>query len=100
MIVYRHVARSSERLAPGRHTIVVDTQLTPNKPGSPANIVLSVDGKEVARTATKMTVPGLFTASESFDVGVDLGSPVARAYFERAPFKFDGSIRDLKVKLK
>lgn len=100
MIVYRYVTRSAERLAPGRYSIVVDTQLTPSKPASPANIVLSVDGNEVARTTTKMTVPGLFSASESFDVGVDLGSPVARAYFERAPFRFNGSIRDLNVKLK
>jgi hypothetical protein len=61
---------------------------------------LLVDGKEVAQLEPKMTVPGLFTASESFDVGVDLGSPVARDYFERAPFRFDGKIERVEVKLK
>ena len=62
--------------------------------------MLSVDGKEVARTTAKMTVPAAFTASESFDVGVDLGSAVSRDYSERRPFKFDGKIGTVKVELK
>ena len=70
----------------------MDTTLKAPRPGSPADIVLTVDGKEVARTLAKMTVPAAFTASETFDVGVDLGSPVSRDYFERRPFKFDGKI--------
>ena len=78
---------------------MVTTTLRQQKPGSPADIVLAVDGKEVARTSVKMTVPGLFSASESFDVGVDLGSAVARDYFERAPFRFDGTISTVKVGL-
>jgi arylsulfatase A-like enzyme len=100
MIVYRTVLKSPEKLAPGKHTIVVDTTLQGPKPGAPADIVLSVDGKEVARGTTKMTVPAAFTASETLDVGVDLGSPVARDYFERAPFKFNGKISQVKVTLK
>jgi len=99
MILYRSLAKSEQKLEPGRHTIVVETLLREPKPGSPAEIILSVDGREVARTSTKMTVPGLFSASESFDVGVDLGSPVARDYFERAPFRFDGTIETVSVKL-
>lgn len=59
-----------------------------------------MDGKEVVRGTTKMTVPAAFTASETFDVGVDLGSPVARDYFERAPFKFNGKIGKVKDSLK
>jgi hypothetical protein len=56
--------------------------------------------KEVARTAVKMTVPAAFTASETFDVGTDLGSTVSRDYYERRPFKFDGTIGTVKVSLK
>ena len=47
-----------------------------------------------------MPVPAAFTASESFDVGVDLGSTVSRDYYERRPFKFDGKIAKVKVDLK
>ena len=43
---------------------------------------------------------GGFTASETLDVGVDLGSPVSLDYFNRAPFKFDGKIEQVAVQLK
>ena len=100
MIVQRYITKSRERISPGKHTIGVDTTLKPPRPGSPADIVLSVDGTEVARTTTKMTVPAAFTASESFDVGVDLGSIVSRDYYERRPFRFNGKIENLRVELK
>jgi arylsulfatase len=100
MIIDRSIAKSAEKISPGKHTIVVDTTLKAPKPGAPADIVLTVDGKEVARTTAKMTVPAAFTASESFDVGTDLGSPVSRDYFERRPFKFDGKIGTVEVALK
>lgn len=100
MIIDRSIAKSAEKIAPGKHTVVVETILKVPKPGAPADIVLSVDGKEVARTSAKMTVPAAFTASESFDVGVDLGSVVSRDYAERRPFKFDGRIEQVRVELK
>jgi arylsulfatase len=99
MIIDRFIAKSAEKIAPGKHTIIVETKLKAPKPGAPAGIVLTVDGKEVARTVAKMTVPAAFTASESFDVGTDLGSTVSRDYFERRPFKFDGKILGVKVDL-
>ena len=90
MIIERYIARSKDKLAPGKHRIEVDTTIA--KPGAPAEVVLKVDGKEVARTTVKRTVPAAFTASETFDVGVDLGSPVSLDYFDRRPFPFDGKI--------
>ena len=38
------------------------------------------------------------TASETFDVGKDLGSPVALDYYDRAPFEFSGSIEKIDIK--
>jgi hypothetical protein len=61
--------------------------------------VLRVDGQEVARTIVKRTVPAAFSASETFDVGVDLGSTVSLDYFDRRPFKFNGKINRVDVKL-
>ena len=48
----------------------------------------------------KRTVPAAFTASESFDVGIDLGSPVSLDYFDRQPFRFNGKIEKVEVSLK
>jgi arylsulfatase len=98
MIIERYGVGSAEKLSPGRHRIEVDTTIP--KPGAPAEVVLSVDGREVARTAVERTVPAAFTASESFDVGVDLGSPVSFDYAERRPFAFEGKIDTVKVVLK
>ncbi len=98
MVIERYIAKSKEKLALGKHIIVVDTTMA--KPGAPAEIVLTVDGKEVARTTTKRTVPLAFTSSETFDVGIDLGSPVSHDYHKRRPFKFNGTIRRVDVKLK
>ena len=43
--------------------------------------------------------PRCFTASETFDVGVDLGSTVSLDYMERRPFRFDGRILEVGVKI-
>jgi arylsulfatase A-like enzyme len=99
MIIERYQARTKEKLAPGKHKIEVTTTLTEKKPLSPAEVVLKVDGQEVARTTVKRTVPAAFTASETFDVGVDLGSPVSLNYLDRAPFPFTGKIAQVEVKL-
>lgn len=98
MIIERYIAKSKERIAPGKHTLLIDTTLA--KPGAPAEIVLSVDGKKVAQVTAKRTVPLAFTASETFDVGIDLGSPVSRDYDERRPFEFDGKIDKVSIELK
>ena len=98
MIIERYIVRSDDKLAPGKHRIEVDTAIA--KPGAPAEVVLAVDGKEVARTAVKRTVPAAFTASETFDVGLDLGSPVSLDYFDRRPFRFTGRIDRVSVELK
>jgi hypothetical protein len=43
-------------------------------------------------------VPVIFTASETFDFGMDLGSPVSLDYYDRAPFKFNGKIEKINIK--
>jgi arylsulfatase len=97
MIIERYSARSKEKRAPGKNTIEVDTTIA--EPDAPAEVVLQVDGKEVARTTVKRTVPAVFTASETLDVGVDLGSPVSLDYFDRRPFAFNGTIKEINVEL-
>jgi arylsulfatase len=98
MEIERYVVRAPAALSPGRHTITVDSRI--EKPAGAAEVVIAVDGREVARTTVKRTVAGAFTASESFDVGVDLGSPVSLAYFDRRPFAFSGKIASVTVELK
>jgi arylsulfatase len=44
-------------------------------------------------------VPAAFTATESSDVGINLGSPVSEAYEERRRFPFTGKIAEMDVTL-
>jgi arylsulfatase len=98
MEIERYSVRSNAKLAAGKRKIEVDTTIA--RPGGAAEVVLTVDGQEVGRTTVKRTVPAAFTASESFDVGIDLGSPVSLLYYDRRPFKFNGKIDKVEVKLK
>jgi arylsulfatase len=97
MMIARSTGRSAEAIPPGKHQIAVDTKIA--KPGAPADVTVSVDGVEAFRVKTAGTVPGAFSASETLDVGVDLGSPVSFAYFDRAPFAFNGKIDKVDVSL-
>ena len=93
-MLFRSV-RTDQKIAPGRHLIDVDTRITATR--GPAAVVIRVDGSEVAKTVVDRTNPGLFTASDTFDVGIDLGSTVSLDYFDRAPFPFNGTVQRIMV---
>ena len=98
MIIERTIIHTGEKLPSGKHQIEVDTTIA--KPGAPARVVLKVDGREVGGDTVKRTVPAAFSASETFDVGVDLGSVVSLDYFDRRPFRFNGKIEKVEVELR
>ena len=100
MMIIENYKAVSGVIAAGKHQIIVDTQFDSPKPMAPATVTVTVDGKEVAKTVVARTVPAAFTASESFDVGVDLGSTVSPVYDERRPFAFSGKISKVQVDLK
>jgi arylsulfatase len=97
MIIEQYEGRSPAPLAPGRHSIVVTTAIA--GPGRPGEVTVAVDGAESFRVKLPRTVPAVFTASESLDVGVDLGSMVSEAHHARRPFPFDGRIGTMRVRV-
>ncbi|MCY1332846.1 choline-sulfatase [compost metagenome] len=97
LAVARVSLRSTEKVPAGKASIEVLTSMSAPKPGSPANLSLRLNGQEVAKGSTPFTPPLTFTASETFDVAEDLGSPVALDYFERAPFAFNGKVNSVQV---
>jgi len=68
---------------------------TPPERAAPAVVTFWINGQEAATVNVERTVPAAFTASETFDVGIDTASPVADDYFEEAPFPFNGTIERL-----
>lgn len=100
MIIERFQARSARPIAAGKHVVTVETTFESPKQMAPATVVLKVDDEEVGKVVVARTVPAAFTASETFGVGVDLGSPVSPDYFDRRPFRFEGRIERIDVEVK
>src|SRR5208283_6087657 len=88
---------SGSALSAGTHTITFDFKYDGPGPAKGGLGVLSVDGKEVDRKTIEHTIPLIMTVDETFDVGMDTGSPVDDSY--ELPFKFTGTIDKLTFKL-
>jgi hypothetical protein len=81
-------------LPPGDVTIAFEMR-TPLERAAPAELTFWINGEQAATGTVQRTVPAVFTASETFDVGMDTSSPVANDYFDRAPFEFQGTLKRL-----
>ncbi|MCK4680615.1 arylsulfatase, partial [bacterium] len=97
MTLDRFKIASESAIPTGKVKIEVETQYDSQERLAPATVTLTVNGKQVGQGRVERSVPSIFTASETFDVGVDLGSPVALDYFERAPFRFNGKIEKIHI---
>lgn len=97
MIIERYNARSKDPIGAGKHQLVIQTKIA--KPGAPGDVVIELDGRPFATLDLSRTVPLAYSATETFDVGADLGSPVSPAYAEKRPFDFEGEISRITVEL-
>lgn len=98
-LLYPFRVRSSRPLAPGQRRIEVKLLYDAAPAMIPAaTLTLSVDGAVVGETRVEKSCPVVFDASETFDVGMDLGSPVSRHYEDRLPFEFNGRISKISIK--
>ena len=95
MMVIKDYQVRTDAIPAGSHEIVIDTRI--GTPAGPGEVVISVDGKQMAKLTVGQTVPAAFSATETFDVGADLGSPVSVFYADKSPFAFDGNIREVKI---
>jgi len=91
-----------EKLAPGKpHTIKFDFTYNGNgkDPGLGGTGTLSVDGDEVAKGPIEHTVPIRFSLDETFDIGMDTGTPVVEDYADKMPFHFTGTLKKVVIEL-
>lgn len=89
---------SESAIPTGKVKIEVETKYDSKERLAPATVTLRVNGKQVGQGRIERSVPAIFTASETFDVGADLGSSVALDYFDRAPFRFNGKIEKINIR--
>src|SRR5215831_17460087 len=91
----RYKVAASERLAPGPAVIRVDFT-SDGGVAKGGTVALYVNDKKVGEGRVDKTVPARF-GNETFDVGMDEGSPVSEAY--RSPFAYSGTIKTVTVHL-
>jgi arylsulfatase len=74
------VVRGGKPMSPGRHDLVVRFEYDGGPPGSGAHITLEVDGHPVGRGRIPVTTAYYFSFDETFNIGVDRGTPVVDDY--------------------
>jgi arylsulfatase len=91
---------STKPLAPGTATIKFDFAYDGGGLGKGGTGSLFVNGQKVAEGRIEQTQPMIFSADETADVGIDLGTPVVEAIGSEAKSKFTGKIPRVTIDVK
>lgn len=97
-----YTIKASQPLTPGRHEIkfvyevVVGTD--PGAISSTGTGTLFIDGVRTGHGTVDRTIPGLFSVSETFDVGIDNGGSVDRKAYS-SPFPFSDTLNWVRFDL-
>jgi len=91
---------STKKLAAGKNTIKFDFAYDGGGPGKGGIGTLFVNNEKVAEGRIEHTQAGIFSADETSDVGIDLGTPVVEAIGSEARSKFTGKISKVTVEVK
>ncbi len=84
----------------GEAKIEIETNLVDPKqpPRGPLNVTMKVNGDVVAEGTVPVSCPIAFSATECLDIGISLGSAVSPDYYDKKPFKFNGTIERVDVR--
>jgi len=91
---------SSRKLAPGKAVLKFDFAYDGGGPGKGGMGTLYVNDEKVGAGRIERTQFGIFSADETADVGIDLGTPVVEAIGAEAKSRFTGRIPKLTVQVK
>jgi hypothetical protein len=95
--VFRYTVAGKDKLAPGKHTIVLDFKYDGPGLGKSGTATITVDGKPAAEGKIDHTIAFRISADETLDIGEDTGTPVSEDY--HVPFKFTGTLGKVVIKL-
>lgn len=89
--VQRTKIKSKAKLPVGKVKIEVESRLV-DKIGGSMDVTLRVNGEVVGQGRVPAAMSLHFTSNATFDIGIDLDSPVSLDYYDLAPFPFNGKI--------
>ena len=90
---------SGQRLAPGSATVRFQFDYDGGGPGKGGTGTLFVNGEKVGEGRVPHTQAGIFSADETADVGIDLGTPVVEAIGAERRSRFTGHIPKVTVEV-
>jgi len=95
----RFTIASPQALPPGKATIRFEFAYDGGGPGKGGTGTLLVNGQKVAEGRIEHTQAGLFSADETADVGIDLGTPVVETIGSEERSRFSGRIAKATVEV-
>jgi arylsulfatase len=96
----RSSVASTKPLSPGKATIKFDFAYDGGGMAKGGTGTLFVNGEKVASGRIERTQPLIFSADETADVGIDLGTPVVEAIGAEAKSRFTGRIPKVTIELR
>jgi arylsulfatase len=91
---------AKEPLASGKATVRFDFAYDGGGMGKGGTGTLFVNGKQVAQGRIEHTQPMIFSADETADVGIDLGTPVVESVGSEARSRFNGRIPKVTIEVR
>jgi arylsulfatase len=91
---------SGRKLAAGKAEVRLEFAYDGGGPAKGGLATLFINGEKVGEGRIPATQPGLFSADETADVGIDLGTPVVEAIGAEAKSRFTGRIPRVTVDVK
>ena len=92
------VARGTEPMKAGRRTLTLRFDYDGGPPGDAASAMLEVDGRPIGSARIPVTTAYYFSFDETFNIGVDLGTPVVDDYLPIRN-RFEGRINRVRFDL-
>jgi arylsulfatase len=95
--VQRFNIAGKEKLAPGKHVILVDFKYDGGGIARGGAVSITVDGKTVATGRIDHTYAFRVSLDETMDIGEDTGTPACEDY--KVPFAFTGKLNRVLIRL-
>jgi arylsulfatase A-like enzyme/uncharacterized membrane protein len=91
---------STEQLPAGDITVKMLFQADEPKPGAGGNVTLWANDRQIGEGRLEHTVPIAFSSYSGMDISRDNGLVVDRAYEDKAPYVFTGTVKQVVFDLK
>ena len=93
----RSKIESAEKLAAGPATIRMEFKYDGGGVGKGGTVTLFVNDRQAGSGRVEKTILGRYSADETFDIGMDTGSPVSDTY--KSPSPYTGILRKVEIRL-